>query len=117
MIIWVSYNWKMGGKLASVLAYILILFKYSFAAVHGSESDMRFVYCAVVISRILNDWTFINVRKIIEFIESSLVSVTVVRMCRIFMNFLRRTKVPLARLLDMKLMADQRIVPLPHLSS
>ena len=67
----------------SVLAHILILFEYSFAAVHGSESDMRFVYCAVAISRILNDWTFISVRKMIEFIENSLVSVTVVGMCRI----------------------------------
>ncbi len=37
----------------------------------GMESDMRFLYCAVVISYILNDFSGINIEKAIEYIKNS----------------------------------------------
>lgn len=47
----------------------------SFAAIlTGSESDMRFVYCACCISAILNDWSGVDKRKAIEYIRQSIVS-------------------------------------------
>ena len=39
----------------------------------GSESDMRFVYCACCISYILDDWTAINTDAIVQFIKDSMV--------------------------------------------
>ena len=42
---------------------------FSFIPCVGSqESDIRFVYCAVAISYILNDFSYINIPKTIEFI-------------------------------------------------
>jgi len=35
---------------------------------------MRFLYCAAVISYILNDWSGINIEKALEFIKNSQVS-------------------------------------------
>lgn len=40
----------------------------------GSENDMRFVYCAASISYILDDWSGINVDKVVDFILKSVVS-------------------------------------------
>ncbi|CAJ0915143.1 2361_t:CDS:2, partial [Entrophospora sp. SA101] len=37
----------------------------------GMESDMRFVYCAVAISSILNDFSGINILKIVDYIKNS----------------------------------------------
>jgi len=37
----------------------------------GMENDMRFLYCAAVISYILNDWSGINIDKAIDFIRNS----------------------------------------------
>ncbi|PKC04350.1 protein geranylgeranyltransferas-like protein type I beta subunit [Rhizophagus irregularis] len=37
----------------------------------GMESDMRFLYCAVVISYILNDFSGINIEKAIDYIKNS----------------------------------------------
>eukprot|EP01121_Diplochlamys_sp_Union-15-3_P020740 TRINITY_DN8172_c0_g1_i1.p1 TRINITY_DN8172_c0_g1~~TRINITY_DN8172_c0_g1_i1.p1 ORF type:complete len:308 (-),score=38.50 TRINITY_DN8172_c0_g1_i1:37-960(-) len=37
----------------------------------GSESDMRFVYCACSISYILNDWSGIDKEKAVKYIKSS----------------------------------------------
>lgn len=39
----------------------------------GSESDMRFVYCAASICHILGDWTAMNLEQTTKFIKSSLV--------------------------------------------
>ncbi|KAI1301543.1 Geranylgeranyl transferase type-1 subunit beta [Halotydeus destructor] len=44
----------------------------SFAAVLGSENDIRFVYCACVICHLLNDWSAIDVERATSFISSSL---------------------------------------------
>ena len=41
---------------------------------YGSESDMRFVYCASTICYALEDWSGINVDKAVAFIANSLVS-------------------------------------------
>ncbi|XP_065199908.1 geranylgeranyl transferase type-1 subunit beta [Planococcus citri] len=41
------------------------------ANVGSSESDMRFVYCAIVICYILNDFSHINVPKCVDFISKS----------------------------------------------
>lgn len=38
----------------------------------GSEHDMRFVYCAASICSFLNDWTGINVDKMIEYVKNSI---------------------------------------------
>ena len=43
----------------------------------GSESDMRFVYCACCISYILDDWTAINTDAIVQFIKDSMVCVMI----------------------------------------
>ncbi|CAG9773090.1 unnamed protein product [Ceutorhynchus assimilis] len=42
------------------------------AAIQGAESDMRFVFCAASISYILNDWSGIDVDKMVEFILKSI---------------------------------------------
>ncbi|ORX45163.1 protein geranylgeranyltransferas-like protein type I beta subunit [Piromyces finnis] len=39
--------------------------------IFGMEYDMRFLYCASVISYILNDWSGINIDKAIDFIKKS----------------------------------------------
>lgn len=49
-------------------------FRFSFAAVYGSESDMRFVYCCAAICHMLNDWSAIDIEKTVQFISQSLVS-------------------------------------------
>lgn len=40
------------------------------ATIHGSECDMRFVYCACAISYMLNDWSGVNIDKVYEYILS-----------------------------------------------
>lgn len=49
------------------------------ASKEGSESDMRFLYCAASICYILNDWSGMNTEKAAEFILKSIVSLSVVR--------------------------------------
>ncbi|XP_029208313.2 geranylgeranyl transferase type-1 subunit beta-like isoform X1 [Acropora millepora] len=39
--------------------------------VDGSENDMRFIYCACCISYILNDWSGIDVPKVVQYIKKS----------------------------------------------
>lgn len=41
-------------------------------SVLGGESDMRLVYCAVAVSRLLNDWSGIDKDKCAQFIKNSL---------------------------------------------
>lgn len=38
----------------------------------GSEDDMRFVYCACVVSFVLDDWSGVDVKKTVRFIKESL---------------------------------------------
>ncbi|XP_044736483.1 geranylgeranyl transferase type-1 subunit beta [Chrysoperla carnea] len=42
------------------------------ASLVGSESDMRFVYCAACISYILDDWSGMDIDKTVEFILNSI---------------------------------------------
>lgn len=44
------------------------------AMVLGSESDIRFLYCACCISTILNDWSGMDKTKAIDYIVKSIVS-------------------------------------------
>jgi len=37
----------------------------------GSENDMRFIYCACVISHLIGDWSGINKQKVVQYILSS----------------------------------------------
>ena len=39
----------------------------------GSESDLRFVYCACCISYILDDWRGINTESMLKFIRDCMV--------------------------------------------
>lgn len=39
----------------------------------GAENDMRFVFCAACISYILDDWSGIDLEKMVEFIRNSIV--------------------------------------------
>eukprot|EP01137_Pigoraptor_chileana_P008008 Opistho-2@54331 len=39
----------------------------------GSENDMRFVYCACVISSMLGDWSGVNVDAVVDYIKRSFV--------------------------------------------
>ena len=59
--------------LLSTQTYSCFFSSNSFAAVYGSESDMRFVYCAAVICYILQDWSMIDMNKSVDFIRNSLV--------------------------------------------
>lgn len=38
----------------------------------GSESDMRFVYCAACVCYMLNDWSGMDIKKTIQFIKDSI---------------------------------------------
>ena len=49
------------------------LWLFSFSAVYGSESDMRFLYCAACICHLLDDWTMMDMDQSVEFISQSLV--------------------------------------------
>ena len=49
----------------------LLLF-YSFQpTVDGSENDMRFIYCACCISYILNDWSGVDIPRVVQYIKKS----------------------------------------------
>lgn len=43
------------------------------ATLAGSESDMRFVYCAACICYILHDWSAMDVKKTVNYITRSMV--------------------------------------------
>lgn len=45
------------------------------AAKEGTESDMRFVYCAACVCYILDDWSGMDIEKTIQFILNSIVSI------------------------------------------
>ena len=40
------------------------------ASIDGSESDMRFLYCACAISCILNDWSSVDIPRAVDYILS-----------------------------------------------
>ncbi|CAH0559542.1 unnamed protein product [Brassicogethes aeneus] len=42
------------------------------AAKEGTEDDMRFVYCAAAVSHMLNDWSGVNVDRMVDFIIKSI---------------------------------------------
>ena len=42
--------------------------------VNSNQSDMKFTYCAVCVSYILDDWTGINEDKVVQYITESMVS-------------------------------------------
>lgn len=44
------------------------------ASIDGTESDMRFLFCAASICHILSDFTAIDVDKAVKFILESIVS-------------------------------------------
>lgn len=47
---------------------------YSFQpTADGSENDMRFIYCACCISYILNDWSGVDIPRVIQYIKKSMV--------------------------------------------
>ena len=37
----------------------------------GSENDMRFIYCACCISYILNDWSGVDIPRVVQYIKKS----------------------------------------------
>lgn len=44
----------------------------SYSAIHGgSENDMRFLYCACIISYIINDWSGVDVERALQFVRDS----------------------------------------------
>ena len=55
---------------------MLISFLFlSFAAtLQGSESDVRFVYCAACICHLLQDWSSVNITAATDFITNSIVN-------------------------------------------
>lgn len=49
---------------------------FSFCAVlEGSENDMRFVYCASCICYMLDNWSGMDMKKAIDYIRRSMVSI------------------------------------------
>lgn len=48
------------------------------AAKEGTESDMRFLFCAASICYILNDWSGMDIERSKKFILDSLVSLKVI---------------------------------------
>lgn len=53
----------------------LYLFFSFLSSVVCGENDMRFVYCAVVICYILDDFSYIDVPRTVDFIVRSAVSI------------------------------------------
>ena len=50
---------------------VIMLF-YSFQpTADGSENDMRFIYCACCISYILNDWSGVDIPRVVQYIKKS----------------------------------------------
>ena len=48
---------------------------FSFCStIDGTETDMRFVYCACSVSYMLNDWNGVNKDTAVEYIRNSIVS-------------------------------------------
>jgi len=43
----------------------------SFCCIHGGESDMRFIFTACAISKMLNDWSGVDTEKLFSYIISS----------------------------------------------
>lgn len=56
----------------------LVLMLDSICCVHGGESDMRFIFTACAISKMLNDWSGIDTEKVFSYIISSQVIFLVV---------------------------------------
>lgn len=51
---------------------ITLLLFYSFQpTTDGSENDMRFIYCACCISYILNDWSGVDIPRVVQYIKKS----------------------------------------------
>ena len=83
----------------------------------GSESDMRFVYCAACICYLLNDWSGMDVELTAQYIASCQVrtghSVPPLFFQTRFnprLSFCRITMVPWVKLLDRKAMGAELIV-------
>lgn len=56
-----------------IVFYLLFIIEnYSFCAQKDTENDMRFVYCAVAICYILNDFNKIDVKRMLNFIRRSI---------------------------------------------
>lgn len=51
----------------------IVLFVSFAATLEGSESDVRFVYCACSICYILQDWSAINIETATNYIINSIV--------------------------------------------
>lgn len=45
----------------------------------GSENDMRFIYCACCISYILNDWSGVDIPRVVQYIKESRVWIFVLK--------------------------------------
>lgn len=48
---------------------IIEIITSSFRGQQGTENDMRFVYCAIAICYILNDFSRINMKSVLKFIQ------------------------------------------------
>lgn len=52
-----------------------IKFSYSFSSEpYGGDADMRTMYCAFAISRMIDDWSGVRIDSALEFIDSCRVS-------------------------------------------
>lgn len=62
---------RLGVACGCVVAHVThsLLLPASFKCVMGGESDVRFAYCACVISYMLNDWSGFDVEKCAEWIR------------------------------------------------
>ena len=70
-------NYKTEGKNRRLILSNYNDLHFSFVNVaYEKDNDMRFVYCASAICYILNDWSGIDVEKMIDFIKQSLVCFT-----------------------------------------
>lgn len=68
---------------------------FSFCAVlEGSENDMRFVYCASCICYMLDNWSGMDMKKAIDYIRRSMVSIhkvvfptQILKLLALFLNY------------------------------
>lgn len=67
-----------------------IVFASFAATLEGSESDVRFVYCACSICYILQDWSAINIETATNYIVNSIVRYDALKLfCRSLVNIFR----------------------------
>ena len=63
-------NASLHSHCIKMITYLLLFYSFQPTA-DGSENDMRFIYCACCISYILNDWSGVDIPRVVQYIKKS----------------------------------------------